>query len=143
MTDEIPVLFQTNAATAAGDVDRLANAVRKQTEAMGKSVKRWSENAQSMAGWQKHANKYIQQAEEIARLERTQAKQRTQDLQMVAKAQKAQTGGGGFLGKAISAAGGGQGLGLAKAALGAGAGAVSMIGATLAFTSVPMAIPTP
>jgi hypothetical protein len=139
VTDEIPVLFQTNAATAAADVDRLANSVRKQSDAIGKSAKKWNETTQSMAGWQRHASKYIQQAEEITRIERTQAKQRTQDLQMVAKAQKSQ-GGGGFLGKAISAAGGGQGLGLAKAALGAGAGAASLIGTTLAFTGAGIAI---
>ena len=74
MTDEIPVLFQSNAAETAGAVDRLSNSVRKQTEAMGKSVKHWNENTQSMAGWQKYANKYIQQAEEIARVEKAQAK---------------------------------------------------------------------
>jgi len=140
VTDEIPVLFQTNAATAAADVDRLANSVRKQSDAIGKSAKKWNETTQSMAGWQRHASKYIQQAEEITRIERAQAKQRAQDLPLMQKAQKAQAGGGGFLGKAISAAGGGQGLGLAKAALGAGAGAASLIGTTLAFTGVGIAI---
>jgi hypothetical protein len=165
VSDDIPVIFNTNAAAAAADVDKLADGIKRATEAEKKAAEQ-AKASQQLArtrfvalqsvvqAQRKLASDSIAIADAQIKKEQQLARTRFTALQSIVAAQRkfneTQAGsmgaaGGGVSGSKIGgklagAAGIGKGWGMGQAVLGAGASLGSLVGVSVAFTAVGIGI---